>query len=500
MPAPSSARHSTPPQTPPREQLSPSTQALISLSQDITALISLSVEAGASLVNDWFRSTLGLIGLGEVVQYSPGTNDSTKPKGRGESVRGLAIVVVGASEATGQSLTLHLAKCGYIVFPLLPLPSPDSPPTSAAFSHLLLTWSGIQKRLRIRNPRHPGAVVPIITDPESSGFITPSKAKGRFQHAGETVRIYCRDNGLELVAVVCASQGPRKSEDGGDEEIEPPSTPPTQLPISPSPSPTSRGLVPLPAPRHVSLGGIAKADETTLLNLYRTNILDPLSITHELSDLLAATSTTGRGSGRVVLVNGGSNTVLSTVTDDDESGVMQIVGAARGEMTKLLRKELARAGIDVCEVVVGMSKAHISHTRKFLTGPGPMTPRIAGPGYHLRSGSDESNDSNHSQTTAVKAVLLRASEGEGFSDSTESEKSRQAILASRLHLLSRLWAVDDALLFSSVRRAIEDRYPRAKHHAGISPLIESLVGVVPGSGLIKVVGRWVVGRLLMPRS
>jgi hypothetical protein len=63
-----------------------------------------------------------------------------------------------------------------------------------------------------------------------------------------------------------------------------------------------------------------------------------------------------------------------------------------------------------------------------------------------------------------------------------------------------MFAVDDALLFSSVRRAIEDRYPRYRHHAGLTPLLNSLVEAIPGAGMGKVLGRWVVGRLLMPRS
>ncbi len=74
------------------------------------------------------------------------------------------------------------------------------------------------------------------------------------------------------------------------------------------------------------------------------------------------------------------------------------------------------------------------------------------------------------------------------------------ILAQRLAYLSRIWAVDDALLFSAVRRAIEDRYPRYRHHAGLSPLLASLGEITPGSGIVKVLGRWVVGRLLMPRG
>jgi hypothetical protein len=74
------------------------------------------------------------------------------------------------------------------------------------------------------------------------------------------------------------------------------------------------------------------------------------------------------------------------------------------------------------------------------------------------------------------------------------------VLASRLALLSKIFAVDDALLYSSVRRAIEDRYPRYRHHAGLSPLLGSLADITPGGNMIKVIGRWFVARLLTPRG
>jgi hypothetical protein len=75
---------------------SPSTLALLSLTQDITALISLSVEATASLVHDWFKSALGMVGAGDVVRYQP--RGETRGKAGGEAGRGLAVVVVGANE------------------------------------------------------------------------------------------------------------------------------------------------------------------------------------------------------------------------------------------------------------------------------------------------------------------------------------------------------------------------------------------------------------------
>ena len=76
---------------------SDSTLALLSLTQDITALISLSVEATASLVHDWFRSTLGIVGLGQVVPYvSPRTAELAALRSPGGN--GMAVVVVGAGE------------------------------------------------------------------------------------------------------------------------------------------------------------------------------------------------------------------------------------------------------------------------------------------------------------------------------------------------------------------------------------------------------------------
>jgi hypothetical protein len=82
---------------------SASTLALLSITQDLTALISLSVEATASLVHDWFRSSLLSIGLsrGQLVHHAGVQPQAQKAsQGRGESGRGLAVVVVGAAECT----------------------------------------------------------------------------------------------------------------------------------------------------------------------------------------------------------------------------------------------------------------------------------------------------------------------------------------------------------------------------------------------------------------
>lgn len=122
------------------------------------------------------------------------------------------------------------------------------------------------------------------------------------------------------------------------------------------------------------------------------------------------------------------------------------------------------------------------------------------------TGPEPSELSSHSRWTgfaditdkeavrSISAFRITASGLVRFSD-TDSQ-----VLSSRLALLSRIFAVDDALLYSSVRRAIEDRYPRYKHHAGLSPLLESLADITPGGGMAKALGRWVLGRLLRPRT
>ncbi|KAK4690033.1 hypothetical protein P7C73_g34, partial [Tremellales sp. Uapishka_1] len=427
-----------------------STMALLSISQDIAAVLSLTIEASLSLVHGCYRSVLGTMGLGGL------RAEIKRGKGRCEDGRGLGVVVVGAGEATGQSLTLHLARSGYTVFPFLPLPTPNSPPTSQALSHLLLTWSGIQKRLRARYPNHPGSVVPVITDPENHLYfnLEDERKRSRFSHAGETVRAYCRENKLVLIAIVCSPRTLRKHHPTIPREI----------------------AATLPS------NALTLTDEQTLLSLYRSNILDPLCVIRELSDLLSSQN------GRIVFVGGKGG---GEMEEDDErlENALSMITVARNEAGRLLRGELGGLGIEVCEVLVG-----------------PMSPRIGTPGYHIRHSSDESNPS-------LRGVPL-LDQGEGM-DIDESDiqireipedlivpqhsSAQDAILAQRLNLLSRIWAVDDALLYSAVRRAIQDRYPRYKHHAGISPFLASISEITPGSGMLKVIGRWLVGRLLRPK-
>lgn len=110
-----------------------------------------------------------------------------------------------------------------------------------------------------------------------------------------------------------------------------------------------------------------------------------------------------------------------------------------------------------------------------------------------------------SKSSHIPYALICADESDEAKDTVSLQMlarpiSDLQVLSSRLELLSKIFAVDDALLYSSVRRAIEDRYPRYKHHAGLSPILESLADITPGGNMVKVLGRWIVGRLLRPRN
>ncbi|WVW80241.1 hypothetical protein I302_102219 [Kwoniella bestiolae CBS 10118] len=520
------------------------TAALLALSQDICALISLTMEATLSVCNFMYRFFLGLLGYERPVKfdYSRGL--------RRESGRGCGVVVLGANEAAGQSLTLHLAKIGYTVFPLIPLPSPSSPPTSSALTHLLLTWSGVQKRLRARYPGHQGAVVPVIIDPEGiSGDLSTSArgdlkkaqspvemeegGEGRFSHAGETVRAYCKENKLTLVSIVCINRkvkslpskappqdfsrfsrgtsrdyvntlAPQVSPVAMQRSSSAPSSPSNlagqgqtstatttkeaaSKPVAgqPAPSSTSGKLPPLPT---LPASSLITTDEQTMISLYRSNILDPLAIIKELSDLLSVSFLRGYSKGRVVFISGegdGRIVELNDQKDEDdwkwdyhnyensereyeepeyyrtERRVVRFVDGIKRDMFGVIRGELGRVGVDVCEVVVG-----------------PMSPRIGTTGYHLRHSSEDSNEG----ASAILGDTLprrRSSSNPMLRPAATVKRMREAAVSSELRLLTRLWAVDDALLFSSVRRAIEDFYVRPIHRAGLSPWVEELLGWVP---------------------
>lgn len=90
--------------------LPPATQALIALTQDVSALLSLSIEATASLVHDWFRSSLCRIGFGTT---APPLRTRDQKYGKGEIGRGLAVVVIGAAERMSTLCSTDYAVQGW---------------------------------------------------------------------------------------------------------------------------------------------------------------------------------------------------------------------------------------------------------------------------------------------------------------------------------------------------------------------------------------------------
>ncbi|OWT35603.1 hypothetical protein C362_06793 [Cryptococcus neoformans Bt1] len=487
-----------------------SSAALQILTQDVSSLLSLSLETTASVLHDWFRSSLGIVGFGS--DFTP--RDRHKPYTEGESGSGLAVVIVGAGEATGQSLTLHLAKSGYTVFPFIPLPSASTstsastssaayndndndtlnPPTDA-LSNILLTWSATRKRLCARTPNHPGAVVPIIVDPEGvSGDVevgdladveeekkkeegdthwaeekeTKRERCARFAHAGETVRAYIRENELTLISIICVSHTP------------------AAFAQSPSPSPSPAAAATRATTTTTDLlpqDSLVNTPESTLNLVYRTNVLDPVSVVRELSDVLVSPPPgfgfgrdgdrdggyghRGRGKqsqGRVIFINPSpilpgsspaSHVQPPNLTSTSLNSLTSLTTSLCTSTARILRDELSVLGVEVCEVVVGPMWEKPRLARCWGVGVG----------------------------------------GEGKKNSFPPARPAPPA-PTRLLILSRLWAVDDALLFSSVRRALEDRYPRYRHYAGLSPLVDDLVGAIPGGGVMTGLGRWMVGKIL----
>lgn len=216
--------------------------------------------------------------------------------------------------------------------------------------------------------------MPVITDPETDEYMTASpgsaagiKAKNRYTHAGETVRAYCQESALTLVAVVCASRAARRPVQR-DLPTPAPSPPRTRarvkfiddLPVLPPENcsltdAASSNLVQLLHP--LQPGALALTDEHTLISLYRANVIEPIAMIRELRDLLSASAVAGKGRSRIIFVNGNealdSGLPRSKSLEVKMQGAMQVVGTARRETAKLLRSELGPAGIDVCEVVVG---------------------------------------------------------------------------------------------------------------------------------------------------
>lgn len=256
--------------------------------------------------------------------------------------------------------------------------------------------------MKSRYPHHPGTIVPIITDPDSlnPGWTDSAPGndpgiKGRYTHAGDTVRAYCRDSSLNLVAVVCASRGsgrtipaipipivsvqpsspPKQksrvkfSSDGESDTVRDLKAPRSSQ-AKPAQTSSTYGYPDISTliafPRPMSAPRLAMADETTLLSLYRANVVEPLAVIKELGDLLATAALSGRGRGRIIFVNGseglspssseggaGDISFSTTAQGERMEGALRVISAARAEATRLLRAELTAVGIDVCEVVAG---------------------------------------------------------------------------------------------------------------------------------------------------
>lgn len=300
---------------------------------------------------------------------------------------------------------------------------------------------------------------------------TKKERCARFAHAGETVRAYIRENELTLISIICVSHTPAAF---------------AQSP-SPSPSPaaaaasatttTTTDLLPQDS--------LVNTPESTLNLVYRTNVLDPVSVVRELSDVLVSPPPgfgrdgdrdggyrhRGRGKqsqGRVIFINPSpilpgsspaSHVQPPNLTSTSLNSLTSLTTSLCTSTARILRDELSVLGVEVCEVVVG-----------------PMweKPRLA----------------------RCWGVGVGAGGGVGGEGKKNSSPLPPPAPPTRLLILSRLWAVDDALLFSSVRRALEDRYPRYRHYAGLSPLVDDLVGAIPGGGVMTGLGRWVVDKVL----
>lgn len=296
---------------------------------------------------------------------------------------------------------------------------------------------------------------------------TKKERCARFAHAGETVRAYIRENELTLISIICVSHTPAAF---------------AQNP-SPSPSP------PLAATTTTDLlpqDSLVNTPESTLNLVYRTNVLDPVSVVRELSDVLVSPPPgfgfgrdgdrdggyghreRGKQSqGRVIFINPSpilpgsspaSHVQPPNLTSTSLNSLNSLTTSLCTSTARILRDELSVLGVEVCEVVVG-----------------PMweKPRLARCWGGGVGGEGKKNS---------------------FPPARPAPPAPPA--PTRLLILSRLWAVDDALLFSSVRRALEDRYPRYRHYAGLSPLVDDLVGAIPGGGVMTGLGRWVVEKVL----
>lgn len=338
-------------------------------------------------------------------------------------------------------------------------------------------WSTAQKRLHNRYPDHSGSIEPIMTDPEgqttSWSKEIKGKGKARFRHAGETVRAYIQENNLRLAAVICASGGlpatsAESQEEGyeldgrgqdleaadsrvlksGDElsvdtgEMEDVSgwqegSPDLEMneDYEEDTASTSKAVgatydsLGFPLQQHqpgaiqqyhltqsipAPPSGLIGVDESALLALYRSNILDPLAVIREFQYLLVVPSNPDGRRGRVVFVNSSPDATENPGQEGSggNDAANSVIGVARAETAKLLREELGEIGVDVCEVAVGESNLSPSNTGGLVDSidqTGPMAPRITSTGRHLRNISEDSAGSSQGagRRKLMKRVLQK---------------------------------------------------------------------------------------------
>lgn len=65
-------------------------------------------------------------------------------------------------------------------------------------------------------------------------------------------------------------------------------------------------------------------------------------------------------------------------------------------------------------------------------------------------------------------------------------------LARRFAEVAKGWSVDDTLLFSTIARAIEDRYPLKRYHVGLSPILLDLSVHFPLFWLFQMIVQWLL--------
>ncbi|WVQ77398.1 hypothetical protein IAR50_007083 [Cryptococcus sp. DSM 104548] len=434
-------------------------ESLIALTRDISALLALSYEAAASAIGDLWGGAMYTVGAADDYGASA---ERSQGRGSWERGRGKGIVVLGCNEVIPQALTLHLAKQGYTLFPFISL-SPTSSSSPDVLSELLQKWSVLQKRSRAQNADHPGAVVPVIVDPDGaaehgdvylgelqreSGHIPKGKGREkegvRFGHGCDTVRAYCRENSLTLTAIICPSA---------------PTYPPSDMPKAPC-LVNGKGKEKEKPNEHVPEKrvrwapgdgtGLLGATEADLLRGYRQNILDPLSVIQELQDLLA------HQGGRIVLLNT-SSTSSSAEWPSARCGTKTdiFMENVREEMVGSLRDELGEAGVKVCEVVVGpLSKTALLTSP--TSSPSALLPQSSHPRPSNRLISLSPSKPPHPSQAIITTLLL----------------------------------TDPPVLHTALSHALTDAHPRRRLNAGLKPVLEDLCKRLPGGWVL----RWVLGR------